>query len=97
MYAPPPVLASNYDSENEQHALNISNKYRKTRSIAGDSLSYTKINGKANLCDGGVVNRLLSFRDTSTKKKKIQLQRCILSTYVECVYKQWNLPKTCLV
>ncbi|XP_034480052.1 inner nuclear membrane protein Man1 [Drosophila innubila] len=70
MYAPPPVLASNYDSENEQHALNISNKYRKTRSIAGDSPSYTKINGKANMCDGGVVNRLLSFRDTSTKKKK---------------------------
>lgn len=70
MYAPPPVLASNYDNENEQHALNISNKYRKSCLIPRDTPLYAKIGGKANICDGGVVNRLLSFRDTSTKKKK---------------------------
>ncbi|KAH8261254.1 hypothetical protein KR044_006026, partial [Drosophila immigrans] len=72
MYAPPPVLAANYDNESEQHALNIANKYHKPRSTipCDTSSSYAKINGKANICDGGVVNRLLSFRDTSTKKKK---------------------------
>ncbi|XP_034109480.1 inner nuclear membrane protein Man1 isoform X1 [Drosophila albomicans] len=74
MYAPPPVMALNYD-DNEQHALNIANKFRKPRSTipcgtSSSSTSYAKINGKPNICDGGVVNRLLSFRDTSTKKKK---------------------------
>lgn len=68
MYSPPPVLASNYDIDNEQHTLY--NNYRTTRSIPYDgNASYAKINGKTNTCDGGVVNRLLSFRDTSIKKK----------------------------
>ncbi|KAH8413844.1 hypothetical protein KR222_009158 [Zaprionus bogoriensis] len=68
MYSPPPVLASNYEIDNEHHTSY--NNHRTAHPISCDvPASYGKINGKTNTCDGGVVNRLLSFRDTTIKKK----------------------------
>ncbi|XP_017836979.1 inner nuclear membrane protein Man1 isoform X2 [Drosophila busckii] len=72
MYAPPPVLASHYETDNEHHALNITSKYRKPCSppfTPDNSPAYVKLSSKANNSDGGVVNRLLSFRDTSFQRK----------------------------
>ncbi|EDW74462.1 uncharacterized protein Dwil_GK21928 [Drosophila willistoni] len=89
MYAPPPVLASNYDNDNEceppPHTLNnMSNKYRKPCSMPCSSSNpgspsvsvdapgpYVSkpSNGKPNLSEGGVVNRLLSFRDSTIQRK----------------------------
>ncbi|EDW01942.1 inner nuclear membrane protein Man1 [Drosophila grimshawi] len=74
MYVPPPLLASDYENENDAHNLNAARKaYRKPLPYAADnSSSYIKLqHGKSNACDGGVVNRLLSFRDTSIQKKSI--------------------------
>lgn len=91
MYSPPPVLASNYEIDNEQQ--NLYNSYRTPRSMHYDgNASYGKINTKTSTCDGGVVNRLLSFRDTSIKKKtnskeSVLVSRAIISSGIikKCV------------
>ncbi|XP_017866917.1 PREDICTED: inner nuclear membrane protein Man1 [Drosophila arizonae] len=67
MYAPPPLITSHYENENEPHSLSIHS--RKPIYPAEKPAPYYKIYDKSNNCDGGVVNRLLSFRDASIKKK----------------------------
>ncbi|KAH8269573.1 hypothetical protein KR018_009541 [Drosophila ironensis] len=77
MYAPPPVLASNYDSDGlncSPHALGKERLIGKERlpcpMPSYSSLdSYGKPGGKVKLSDGGVVNRLLSFRDATIQRK----------------------------
>ncbi|XP_064536256.1 inner nuclear membrane protein Man1 [Drosophila montana] len=70
VYAPRLLLESDYENENELHSLNVPSKYRKPPVYSTDkSAGYLKVYGKSNNCDGGVVNRLLSFRDASIKKK----------------------------
>ncbi|XP_034650215.1 inner nuclear membrane protein Man1 isoform X1 [Drosophila subobscura] len=72
MYAPPPVVASNYDSECMPHNMNMNGKYRQQCSMPfsiDSSNSYAKQSGKVKMSDGGVVNRLLSFRDTTLQRK----------------------------
>nr|NP_001286812.1 MAN1, isoform C [Drosophila melanogaster]NP_611873.1 MAN1, isoform B [Drosophila melanogaster]NP_726404.1 MAN1, isoform A [Drosophila melanogaster]Q7JRE4.1 RecName: Full=Inner nuclear membrane protein Man1; AltName: Full=LEM domain-containing protein Man1 [Drosophila melanogaster]AAF47143.1 MAN1, isoform A [Drosophila melanogaster]AAM68294.1 MAN1, isoform B [Drosophila melanogaster]AAN71453.1 RE60089p [Drosophila melanogaster]AHN56607.1 MAN1, isoform C [Drosophila melanogaster] len=72
MYAPPPVVASNYDGDCSPHSLGLNGKYLQPCSMPyaiDTSNNYGKPSGKAKLSDGGVVNRLLSFRDTTIQRK----------------------------
>ncbi|XP_017045050.2 LOW QUALITY PROTEIN: inner nuclear membrane protein Man1 [Drosophila ficusphila] len=72
MYAPPPVVASNYDGECSPHGLGLNGKYRQQCSLpytVDTSNNYGKSSGKVKMSDGGVVNRLLSFRDTTLQRK----------------------------
>ncbi|KAH8402312.1 hypothetical protein KR009_011353 [Drosophila setifemur] len=72
MYAPPPVMASNYEADCSPHSLNLNGKYRQQCSMPysiDTSNNYGKPSGKVKLSDGGVVNRLLSFRDTTIQRK----------------------------
>ncbi|XP_030380606.1 inner nuclear membrane protein Man1 [Scaptodrosophila lebanonensis] len=70
MYAPPPVVASDYDSDGDP--INSASKYRNICPIPcpiDTSNSYAKPNSITSSSDGGVVNRLLSFRDTTIQRK----------------------------
>ncbi|XP_017013604.2 inner nuclear membrane protein Man1 [Drosophila takahashii] len=78
MYAPPPVVASNYDADCSPHGLaGLNGKYRQQCSMPyaiDTSNNYGKpssssSSGKVKISDGGVVNRLLSFRDTTIQRK----------------------------
>ncbi|XP_017125399.1 inner nuclear membrane protein Man1 [Drosophila elegans] len=72
MYAPPPVVASNYDGDCSPHSLGLNGKYRQQCSMPyaiDTSNNYGKPSGKMKISDGGVVNRLLSFRDTTIQRK----------------------------
>nr|XP_016930409.1 inner nuclear membrane protein Man1 [Drosophila suzukii] len=73
MYAPPPVVASNYDGDCSPHSLGgLNGKYRQQCSMPyalDTSNNYGKPSGKVKISDGGVVNRLLSFRDTTIQRK----------------------------
>ncbi|XP_001360885.2 inner nuclear membrane protein Man1 [Drosophila pseudoobscura] len=72
MYAQPPVVAANYDSECMPHNMNMNGTYRPQCSMPfsiDSSNSYAKQSGKVKISDGGVVNRLLSFRDTTLQRK----------------------------
>ncbi|KAH8254724.1 hypothetical protein KR032_011964 [Drosophila birchii] len=69
MYAPPPVVASNYDGDCSSPPLSMgamNGKYRPQ----SFSLPYSiDTSNKIKMSDGGVVNRLLSFRDTTIQRK----------------------------
>lgn len=72
MYAPPPVVASNYDGDCSPHSLSLNGKYRQQCSMPysiDTSNNYGKPSSKVKLSDGGVVNRLLSFRDATIQRK----------------------------
>ncbi|XP_017070457.1 inner nuclear membrane protein Man1 [Drosophila eugracilis] len=72
MYAPPPVMASNYDGDTSSHTLGLNGKYRQQCSMPysiDTSSNYGKPSGKVKISDGGVVNRLLSLRDTTIQRK----------------------------
>ncbi|XP_016990358.1 inner nuclear membrane protein Man1 [Drosophila rhopaloa] len=71
MYAPPPVVASNYDGDCSPHSLGLNGKFRQqcASQYAIDTNSFAKPIRKVKISDGGVVNRLLSFRDTTIQRK----------------------------
>ncbi|KAH8237317.1 hypothetical protein KR038_009735 [Drosophila bunnanda] len=75
MYAPPPVVASNYDSDCSPSLSlgGMNGKYRQQSCSLSYSIdtsnNYVKPSPKVKMSDGGVVNRLLSFRDTTIQRK----------------------------
>ncbi|KAH8357724.1 hypothetical protein KR200_001980 [Drosophila serrata] len=75
MYAPPPVVASNYDGDCSPSLSlgGMNGKYRQQPCSLPYSIdssnNYGKPSPKVKMSDGGVVNRLLSFRDTTIQRK----------------------------
>lgn len=76
MYAPPPVVASNYDGDCSPPLSlgGMNGKYRQQSCSLPYSIDTSNSYGKpqspkVKMSDGGVVNRLLSFRDTTIQRK----------------------------